>query len=138
MNSRFPRSARVRARAQFDQVFQSGKRTASPLMALHWLADGQPPRLGLAVSRKVDGRAVGRNRIKRNLRETFRHQRDRLLPGAYVVVARAACAQADARTVRDGLMRLLERAGALPRTGTDGTMPAALPDTPTAPDATGG
>lgn len=31
------------------------------------------PRLGLAISRKVDKRAVVRNRIKRVIRETFRH-----------------------------------------------------------------
>jgi len=30
-------------------------------------------RLGLAVSKKVDKRAVERNRIKRNIREVFRH-----------------------------------------------------------------
>ena len=136
-DSRFPRSARVRARAEFDQVFKSGKRVATPLMALHWLHDAQPARLGLAVSRKVDARAVGRNRIKRNLRETFRQQRHVLVPGAYVVVARAACAQADARTLREGLCALLKLAGALPRTGADGTMPAAPPDTTKSPGSAG-
>ena len=35
----------------------------------------RPRRLGLAVSRKVDKRAVGRNRIKRVLRDCFRHHR---------------------------------------------------------------
>jgi len=30
------------------------------------------PRLGMAVSRQVDRRAVGRNRIKRVIRESFR------------------------------------------------------------------
>jgi len=72
MSAAFPRQARVRARAEFDRVFAHGRRTASPLMALHWHDDGAPPRLGLAVSRKVDPHAVGRNRIKRALREEFR------------------------------------------------------------------
>ncbi|MHC4232399.1 MAG: ribonuclease P protein component [Planctomycetota bacterium] len=35
--------------------------------------DKQHPRLGMAVSRQVDKRAVGRNRIKRVIRESFRH-----------------------------------------------------------------
>ena len=69
--NRFPRAARVRAKAEFTAVFESGRRTAEPRMALHWLADAEPARLGLAVSRKVDPHAVGRNRIKRALREAF-------------------------------------------------------------------
>ena len=83
----FPRAARVRAKAEFDAVFKAGRRTAEPLMALHWLADEAPARLGLAVSRKVDPRAVGRNRIKRVLRDAFRHLRASLAPGACVIVA---------------------------------------------------
>ena len=75
---RFPRTARVRAKAEFSAVFDRGRRTAEPRMALHWLADAAPARLGLAVSRKVDPHAVGRNRIKRSLREAFRHLRGRL------------------------------------------------------------
>ena len=38
-------------------------------------SDVQGHRLGMAVSRKVDRRAVGRNRIKRVVRESFRHWR---------------------------------------------------------------
>ena len=71
----FPRTARVRAKADFDRVFEAGKRTADPLLALHRLDDGAPSRLGLAVSRKVDPHAVGRNRIKRVLRDAFRRAR---------------------------------------------------------------
>ncbi len=138
MDSRFPRSARVRARAEFDQVFQSGRRTASPLMALHWLPDARPPRLGLAVSRKVDKRAVGRNRIKRIARETFRTRRAQLAPGAYVLVARPASAQASAEQLREALLALFARAGALPRAGQGGTMPAAPPDTTISPGTAGG
>ena len=89
---RFPRTARVRAKAEFSAVFDRGRRTAEPRMALHWLADAAPARLGLAVSRKVDPHAVGRNRIKRSLREAFRHLRGRLPGGAYVVVARSGAA----------------------------------------------
>ncbi|MCR6664163.1 MAG: ribonuclease P protein component [Luteimonas sp.] len=121
----FPRQARVRARAEFDAVFKDGKRTASPILALHWLRDDQPPRLGLAVSRKVDPRAVVRNRIKRALRERFRHLRPVMLPGAYVVVARHVAATTPARALGDSLADALRRAGALPHPHPDGTMPAA-------------
>ena len=123
----FPRTARVRAKADFDRVFEAGKRTADPLLALHRLDDGTPPRLGLAVSRKVDPHAVGRNRIKRALREAFRHLRGRLPGGAYVVVARSGAAQVDGAALRDAFERLLQRAGALPPPATAGTMPPAIP-----------
>ncbi|MEZ0471285.1 ribonuclease P protein component [Luteimonas salinilitoris] len=125
MTAGFPKQARVRARADFDRVFKHARRTASPLMALHWLDDASPPRLGLAVSRKVDPNAVGRNRIKRALREQFRSLRAQLRPGAYVVVARAASADATAAALREGFVAVLARAGALPPPAADGTMPGA-------------
>jgi ribonuclease P protein component len=88
--ARFPRTARVRSRAEFTQVFDGARRIAHPQLSVHWLEDGGPARLGLAVSRKVDPHAVGRNRIKRALREGFRRIRPQLAPGAYVVVVRPA------------------------------------------------
>ena len=123
----FPRKARVRAKAEFDAVFARGRRIAAPEFVLHLLADGHPPRLGLAVSRKVDPNAVGRNRIKRALREAFRHLRGRLPGGAYVVVARSGAAKTDGIVLREAFERLLQRAGALPPPPPAGTMPPANP-----------
>lgn len=125
MTAAFPRDARVRARAEFDRVFKQGRRIAAPAMALHLLADDGPARLGLAVSRKVDPRAVARNRIKRVLRDAFRHARAALPGGAYVVVARPAAATQDNPALREAFLALLHRAGALPPPGADGTIPAA-------------
>ena len=122
--ARLPRSARVRARAEYAAVFDGARRCSHPLLALHWLADDAPARLGLAVSRKVDPRAVGRNRVKRVLRAHFRTLRPRLPGGAYVLVARPAAAQADNAALRAAFDSLLTRAGALPPTAPAGTMPA--------------
>jgi ribonuclease P protein component len=115
----------VRARSEFTRVFDAGKRIAHPALGLHWLRDDAPPRLGLAVSRKVDRRAVGRNRIKRLLRDEFRHLRARLPPGAYVIVARAGAAALDAPQLRAVFGSLLQRSGALPPPVSPGTMPPA-------------
>ena len=139
---RFPRDARVRARCDFDRVFKDGRRAGLPILALHWHrvddASGGP-RLGLAVSRKVDKRAVGRVRIKRVLREAFRHLRGELAPGDYVVVARPAAAQADRAALVDALHQLLRRARALPAPAHAGTLAPASPtppaDAPPAPPA---
>ena len=119
----FPRAARIRASADFARVFDGARRTSTPELSLHWLRDGAPPRLGLAVSRKVDTRAVGRNRIKRNLREQFRHCRGALAPGAYVIVARKPAASLPNAQLRAVLDALLRRAGALPPPAPTGTMP---------------
>ncbi len=120
---RFPRSARVRTRAEYTTVFNGARRVSDPLMTLHWCQGDTPARLGLAVSRKVDPHAVGRNRIKRVLRDATRHLRPCLKSGDYVVVARAAARTASNATLRQAFERLLRRLGALPMPGADGTMP---------------
>lgn len=153
--TRFPRTARVRAGSDFDRIFKHGRRVALPVLALHWQApsSGQPgegiggPRLGLAVSRKVDPNAVGRNRIKRVLRETFRHYRAMLADGDYVVVARVGAARLGGAQVSDAFLNLLQRAGALsadarpslPAPAVAGTMPPAgsRSESASAPAATG-
>jgi len=118
----FPRAARIRASADFVRVFDGARRTNAPELSLHWLRDGAPPRLGLAVSRKVDPTAVGRNRIKRQLRERFRHLRSELAPGAYVVVARPPARALANEAVGNAFEALLRRAGALPAHDPTGTM----------------
>lgn len=126
----FPRLARVRAKAEFDRVFAEGRRTSDPLLSLHVLVDQQPARLGLAVSRKVDPDAVGRNRIKRVVRDAFRKLRHQLVPGAYVLVARVPAGKATNPELRAAFLRLLQRGGALPLTPAGGTMPPATPILP--------
>ncbi|TXH74185.1 MAG: ribonuclease P protein component [Lysobacteraceae bacterium] len=120
----FPRRARVVSRREFDLVFKSGRRAQTAILSLHFLADDSPPRLGLAVSRKVDSRAVVRNRIKRRLREYFRRQRPILANGAYVVVARVQAAKSASPELMVAFRTALHRAGALPASPTDGTMPS--------------
>ncbi len=62
-------------------------------------------RLGLAISRKAARRAVDRNRIKRLVRETFRHHRAELGAMDLVVVARAGIAELSAARLRTQLLR---------------------------------
>ncbi len=157
--TRFPRTARVRARSDFDRIFKHGRRVALPVLALHWQsiqvessetltepsssASPRPalpgattappglPRLGLAVSRKVDPHAVGRNRIKRVLRDSFRHLRAQLRDGDYVVVARVGAARCSGDELRQAFIGLLVRAGALPASAAPVTMsPSAASPSP--------
>jgi ribonuclease P protein component len=91
-------------------------------MTVHWLRGDNPARLGLAVSRKVDTRAVGRNRIKRVLRNATRHLLTQMSSGDFVVVARAAAREASNEQIQQAFLRLLRRAGALPPMGPEVTM----------------
>jgi len=92
-------------------------------MTLHWLPGERAARLGLAVSRKVDPHAVGRNRIKRVLRDAMRHCRAELQPGDIVAVVRSAARNASNDDIRQAFHRLLRRLRALPAPVADGTMP---------------
>lgn len=139
-NARYPRSARVRARPEFDAVFAKGHRAATPLLALHFLPDDRPARIGFAVSRKVDTRAVIRNRIKRVLRDHFRRHRADLAAGAYVVVGRPPAARASGPELIaafDHAVRQALRRAALPPSLAGGTMPPASPPPAQAPAPSG-
>lgn len=135
---RHPRQARVRAKRDFDAIFKTGRRVSTPAAALHWLARDEGARLGLAVSRKVDPDAVGRNRLKRAWRETFRHHRAQLAPADYVIVARPPARMLDGPALRALLLDLLRRARALPVPEAGLTMPpasSAAPARAVPPDA---
>ena len=82
----FPRSRRITRRRDFAAVFAARRGAqAGPLM-VHGAPNGTKQcRLGLAVGRKV-GNAPRRNRIKRLLREAFRHLQHELPPGWDLVI----------------------------------------------------
>jgi ribonuclease P protein component len=112
--------------AEFQAVFKTGRRLSSPHFRLFaWLRDVPAvPRLGVAVSRKVDKRAVGRNRIKRLARECFRGERADLPAGDYVLIAQPGSSALDSATLRSQFAALFERARALKADPCPGTMPA--------------
>jgi ribonuclease P protein component len=60
-------------------------------------------RLGLAISKKHCKLATGRNRLKRQVRESFRVIRDGLKDLDIVVMNRPAAATADNKTLADSL-----------------------------------
>jgi ribonuclease P protein component len=69
----FPRSARLLNPSEFSRVFRHPSVSSDRYFkVLARYNDGRRSRLGMAVSRQVDKRAVVRNRIKRVIRESFR------------------------------------------------------------------
>ncbi|MEM8984526.1 MAG: ribonuclease P protein component [Pseudomonadota bacterium] len=95
-DERFSRSQRLLIASQFQHVFDNPVRSRDSFFTVLGRPSGQPTaRLGLAVSRKTDKRAVMRNRLKRLIRESFRRQR---LPALDVVVITKPAAARAART----------------------------------------
>lgn len=106
----FPGHSRLRRPADFERVFKQGTRLSGPLFnAVILDNDLEGARLGLAVSRRVSPKAVTRNSIKRHVRESFRARYAALPAVDIVILARAACVQADGAAIRAGLDRLWER-----------------------------
>jgi ribonuclease P protein component len=67
------------------------------------------PRLGLVISRKAAGSAVARNRIKRLVRESFRHWQTQLGSLDVVVIGRAGIAKQANRDLAQSLEKIWKR-----------------------------
>jgi ribonuclease P protein component len=85
----FPDALRVKRPEDFDRAYRLRRRHDLGALIVYAAPNGLPAcRLGLSVSRKVGG-AVQRNRLKRMLREAFRHLAPELPAGMdLVIVAR--------------------------------------------------
>jgi ribonuclease P protein component len=114
------RRTRLSRSRDFDAVYRQGRSASTRFLVLYWFpredGDEDEPRLGLAVPKSV-GNAVVRNRVKRQLRETWREVADRARPGHdYVLVARPGLAEpADSRGhawLVERVVEALEKAGA--------------------------
>jgi ribonuclease P protein component len=102
-----PPEERLRRRAEFQAVFQGGKRVERSSVLLLWRPADGPSKAGFTVSRQIRG-AVSRNRARRRLREAYRANRDLLASRIRVVfVARGEALTIPfvqlCRDVRDGL-----------------------------------
>ncbi len=109
---RFSWSDRIQRSWQFQRISKQGRRVASQHFILlvaprPALTGGQSPQLGITVSQRV-GKAVVRNRVKRMIREWFRHRRSELPRGCeMVVIARRPAAALSAPEVSRVLSTML-------------------------------
>ncbi len=73
-SARFPKSSKLLRHADFQRVYQQGRRHFAAHMTVFYLVrtEGSRPRVGFTVGRVLGG-AVERNRIKRRMREAVRH-----------------------------------------------------------------
>lgn len=121
---RFPRSARLLAKADFDRAFQGGTRLGGQFFRLLVVIEpGTPARLGAALAKRSIPHAVDRNRIRRQLREAFRQRQAELAARSLVFTAKPEAAATPNPALRADIDRLLTRAAALPLERPAGTMP---------------
>jgi ribonuclease P protein component len=103
LTGRFPRRERLTTGAEFQALFQRGKRIDRPSMIVLWRATAEPRRAGFAVSRQVRG-AVQRNRARRRLREAYRATRDTApAHAALVIIGRPGALRAPFATLASEL-----------------------------------
>jgi ribonuclease P protein component len=107
-----PREARILARADFVETYETGRRLPGRLLVVFARPHAGAGRLGVTATRKVGG-AVVRNRARRRVREAYRRWRANRATGGgldIVVNVSARAARAPYAVLAAELVGLLERA----------------------------
>lgn len=101
----FPRHNRLLNAGDYQSVFNdtSSKVFAGEFLLLARKRDDDQTRLGLIVAKKTDKRAVGRNRIKRLVRDSFRHHKIPLSGLDIIFLARQGIKELDNPTLHERL-----------------------------------
>ena len=87
---RFSHNLRIKTAGEFDFVFEKPFRSANRCFtALARPNQRDYPRLGLIISKRCAKSAVQRNRLKRLIRESFRHSQRRLAGLDIIVIGKA-------------------------------------------------
>ena len=110
MALRHPRTARLLRPADFAALRENSQRVSTRHFTVQYRhAMLASARLGMAVSRKVSKNAVMRNRIRRQIRESFRMQRAQLPNVDLLVIARVSAAAQPNPVLREELDLLWQR-----------------------------
>ena len=105
-----PAHLRLRRKSDFDAAYARGRRMGDGFFAVTAnVNDLGAPRLGLAVAVRVAGGSVGRNRIRRVIRESFRLHQHELPSVDLVVSARPKARAAPGRELHESLAALWKK-----------------------------
>lgn len=107
-------SRSLKQNGQFRRLYQRGRSVADRNLVLYCRPNGtRENQIGLTVSAKL-GCAVVRNRLRRRLRECYRLNEHRFLPGYHIViVARGRAIHAPYAELERSLLYLAGRLGLL-------------------------
>jgi len=111
MNSlTYPRKYRLVTKAEFKSVFDNAQKISQKhLLVLYKPNQYLYSRLGLVVAKRFANKAVSRNRIKRVLRESFRHSFENLKGMDIIIIARYQCDTLTKHKLREGIDKLWEK-----------------------------
>lgn len=106
----FPRELRLVTPSQFSRVFDHPVKAVSDhITILAKYNDIENPRIGLTIAKKKEKTAVGRNRIKRIIRDSFRLNQHNLPNIDIVVIARNQIGEADNKHLHKQLNKLWKK-----------------------------
>lgn len=100
----------VKENYEFRRIYRKGKSAVSPQLVIYCQRNRWGhSRLGVSVSTKL-GCAVVRNRVRRRIREIYRLNKAKMLPGYdLIVVARVRAVETDYQKLDRTYLRLLEQ-----------------------------
>lgn len=112
----FGTDRRLTSGAEFVRAFKNPERQVihAKYIRIHLCQNEcRHSRLGITVAKRVVRRAVHRNRIKRQIRESFRTRQNELPPMDFVVVACAGIQGLSMPSLREVLQRSWQKAAEL-------------------------
>ena len=100
----------------FRYLRLKGQSNANKMLVLVHAPSKFPLKVGFIVSKKVDNRAVVRNKVRRRLREAFRAMIPYLKDNVnYIVIAREVCGEANIEELTNNLAHLIIKSDLLAR-----------------------
>jgi len=108
---RYRSSERIKKSTEFQLVYRRGKKITTEYFVWFFLVDNSPKaakKLGITVTRAV-GKANVRARIKRQVREFFRLNKESLPNGLFVAKARLSASNATKKDLRGDLKKVISR-----------------------------
>ena len=99
---------------EFHRLYSKGRSAVTPYLVVYARATRRPGnRVGITVSTKL-GKAVKRNRVRRRLREIYRLNESRFVPGTeLVIVARGRAVTAAYRQLETAFLSACGKLGIL-------------------------
>lgn len=115
MSLTFPAKARLKTRAEFEEVKNRGVRLVGRHLILNvWHHDSlSGPRLGVITTRRT-GPACDRSRARRLIRESFRLNRPQMTRNCHmVVVAKSSITRLNLAPVMEEFLKLCRKSGVI-------------------------